>query len=131
MECDTTAWVASLGVVCPALAPARLMGSDGGRMSIGWMEMRKAAWFLSSNGVKQHGDDYETNCSRFSEGSIVTFSLDLRQESRGKLSFSVSEGSQEHVIFECLNSVRMNNGLLPALYARGPSQFEILSMESE
>ena len=119
---------AFLGVVCPALAPARMTEGDGLEE---WAQMKGAVWFLSSVGTAHHGNDDASNFPTFSIGSTVKCSLDLRPESNGKLSFSVGESSQEHVVFEGLNSVRMNNGLLPAVWAKGRAKFEILSMESE
>ena len=119
-----------LGVVCPVLAPARIMEADG---SIAWTEFRDAAFFISSYGTGHHGNRVYNNNQifpAFSEGSIVKCSLDLRQESRGKLSVSVGEG-QERVVFDNMKTLSMNNGLLPAIWANGPSKFEILSMESE
>jgi hypothetical protein len=117
-----------LGVVCPAVAPA-MMEADG---SLEWSQMKEAVWFLSSHRTKHHGarQQHQSNFPHLSDGSIVKFSLDIRQESSGTLSFSVGEG-QEYVLFEDMDSVRMNNGLLPAIWARGTGKFEILSMESE
>ena len=120
-----------LGVICPALAPARIMEADG---SISWANMRDAAFFVSEYGTRHHGNHVYNDILNFpdlSDGSIVKFSLDLRQESGGKLSYFVGESGQEHVVFVGMNSVRMNNGFLPAIWAKGPSKFEILSMESE
>ena len=126
-----------LGVVCPALAPAMMMETA----NINWSQMCDAAWLIEiKTGNKSHGMRINegTNIPGSTRGSIVKCSLDLRQESSGTLSFCVGEDSQEHVVFEGMNSARVNNGLLPAIWSTGvgflhgiPSKFEILSMESE